>query len=119
MDDQSYRQQLDLLRYQVQEIEASSLNEEDALLDDRYTRSAHSVDILRSVQAGVEILSESENSILTQFGLLGRLLHEAARLDSIGLKEITEKFELLHELLVELQSLLAENAEKVEVDTND
>jgi DNA repair protein RecN (Recombination protein N) len=68
VDDQSYRQQLDLLRYQVQEIEASSLNEEDALLDDRYTRSAHSVDILRSVQAGVEILSESENSILTQFG---------------------------------------------------
>ncbi|HQC42430.1 MAG TPA: DNA repair protein RecN [Verrucomicrobiota bacterium] len=119
VDDQSYRRQLDLLRYQVQEIESSSLNEEDALLDDRYTRSAHSVDILRSVQAGIEILSESENSILTRLGLLGRHLHEATRLDSAGLKEITEKFELLHELLVELQSLLADYAENVEVDPYD
>jgi DNA repair protein RecN (Recombination protein N) len=119
VDDQSYRLQMDILSYQVKEIETSSLNEDDVLLDDRYTRAAHSVDILRSIQAGVEILSESENSILTQTGLLGRLLHEAARLDSSGLKEITEKFELLHELLAELQSLLADYAENVEVDPYD
>ena len=119
VDEQAYRQQLDILRYQVQEIESSSLNEEDSLLDDRYTRAAHSVDILRAMQAGMDVLSEDENSILTQSGLLGRFLHEAARLDSSGLKEITEKFELLYEQWTEMQSLLSDYIESLEVNPCD
>ncbi|MBR5691539.1 MAG: AAA family ATPase [Verrucomicrobia bacterium] len=86
VDEQVYRQQLDMLRYQVKEIESAGVDaENDSLLEDRYTRAAHSADILKLIQSGMELLSEEDNSILSQCGMLGKLLQDASRLDPKGL----------------------------------
>lgn len=117
VDERTYRQQLDMLRYQVKEIESAELNaEEDASLEENYTRAEHSVDILHAVQAGSGMLSEEENSILTQSNVLGRLLQEAIKLDPAGTQEIKDQLDALNSLLYELQRTLSDYGDKVEVD---
>ncbi|MBQ7590574.1 MAG: DNA repair protein RecN [Verrucomicrobia bacterium] len=117
VDEQVYRQQLDMLRYQVKEIESAGVDaENDSLLEDRYTRAAHAADILKLIQSGMELLSEEDNSILSQCGMLGKLLQDASRLDPKGLEPILEQQEILNSQLYELQSAVSGYVDKVDLD---
>jgi DNA repair protein RecN (Recombination protein N) len=82
-DEKTYMQQLDLLRFQVGEINAAKLRaDEEAGLERDYQRASNAAKLLQLSQAAVSLLSEDENAVLNQAGAVGRLLQEVRRLDA-------------------------------------
>ncbi len=116
VDERTYAQQLDLLRFQVNEIASAKLTAgEEAQLQSEYSRAANAarlIDLAQSVLAG---LSEEDNSLLNQAGALGRSLHELARLDP-GAQAISDLHGQMVENARELQRELSRYADGIEVD---
>ena len=116
VDEKTYAQQLDLLRFQVQEISAARLQpDEEQSVEEEFNRASNAARLLQLSQAALDGLSESENSLLTQSGVVGRLLSELQRVDA-GAGELLEYHGQATELLRELQTALSRYADKVEVD---
>ena len=116
VDEKTYAQQLDLLRFQVQEISAARLQpDEEQSVAEEFNRASNAARLLQLSQAALDGLSESENSLLTQSGVVGRLLSELQRVDA-GAGELLEYHGQATELLRELQTALSRYADKVEVD---
>ncbi|MFZ0827897.1 MAG: DNA repair protein RecN [Verrucomicrobiia bacterium] len=116
VDEKTYAQQLDLLRFQVQEITAARLNpDEEVELEQAHRRTSNAARLLQLSQAVLDLLAENDNSLLTQAGGLSRTLQELLRMDA-GAANLAE----LHSQAVgawrELQSELSRYAGKVEVD---
>lgn len=107
-DEQTYAQQVDLLRYQVHEIHSARLRpDEQETLDQDYERASNASRLLELCQQAQALLSENEPSLLGQMGAVGRLLLDLKRLDSSvsGLTDIQEQaLENLQELLNGLSS---------------
>ena len=83
MDEKTYAQQLDLLRFQVQEISAARLQpDEEKSVEAEFHRASNAAKLLQLSQAALDVLSESENSLLTQAGAIGRVLAELQRVDA-------------------------------------
>ena len=95
VDEKTYAQQLDLLRHQVEEITAARL--------------------LQLSQSALDALSESDSALLTQSGVVGRLLTELQRVDA-GAASLVELHAQATETLRELQSAVSHYADKVDVD---
>src|ERR1051326_1935163 len=73
IDEKSYAQQLDLLRFQVNEISSARLQpDEEAQVEQEHARAANAAKLLELTQAALNLLSENESSVLAQAGLLGR-----------------------------------------------
>ncbi len=116
VDEKTYAQQLDLLRFQVQEISAARLQpEEEQSVEEEFNRASNAARLLQLSQAALDALSENENSLLSQSGVLGRLLSELQRVDA-GAGELLEYHGQATETLRELQTALSRYADKVEVD---
>ena len=116
VDEKTYAQQLDLLRFQVQEISAARLQpEEEEAVAEEFNRASNAARLLQLSQAALDGLAESENSLLTQSGVVGRLLSELSRVDA-GASELLEYHSQATETLRELQTALSRYADKVEVD---
>ena len=116
VDEKTYAQQLDLLRFQVQEISAARLQpDEEQLVEAEFNRASNAARLLQLSQAALDALSENESSLLTQSGVLGRLLSELQRVDA-GASELLEYHGQATETLRELQTALSRYADKVEVD---
>ena len=116
VDEKTYAQQLDLLRFQVQEISAARLQpDEEQSVEEEFNRASNAARLLQLSQAALDGLSESENSLLTQSGVVGRLLSDLQRVDA-GAGELLEYHGQATELLRELQTALSRYADKVEVD---
>jgi DNA repair protein RecN (Recombination protein N) len=82
VDERTYAQQLDLLRFQVNEIRAARLQpDEGATLDAEYRRASNAARLLELAGGARELMSETDSGLLTQLGVLGRLLQELQRLD--------------------------------------
>jgi DNA repair protein RecN (Recombination protein N) len=117
VDEKTYAQQLDLLRFQVQEISAARLKEgEDAEVEAEFQRTSNATKLLQLSQAALDVLSESDSSLLTQSGAVGRVLAELQRVDEAGAKNLVELHAQASETLRELQSALSHYADKVDVD---
>ena len=116
VDEKTYAQQLDLLRFQVNEITTARLQAgEDAQVEQEYRRASNAARLLQLGQAALDALSENESSLLSQAGLLGRTLQELHRVDAsaAGLSVLHEQaVSTLHEL----QSELSHYADKLEID---
>jgi len=116
VDEKTYAQQLDLLRFQVKEISAARLQpDEEAQVQAEHSRASNAAKLLQLSQVALDLLSENESSLLTQAGIVGRTLNELHRVDPsasalIGLH--TQAVSALHEL----QSELSRYADKVDVD---
>ena len=83
VDEKTYAQQLELLRFQVTEIESARLQPDaEMLVTQEYQRASNSARLIQLSQAALEILSENENSVQTQAGAVGRTLQELVRMDS-------------------------------------
>ena len=83
VNEKTYAQQLDLLRFQVQEISAARLQpDEEQSVTEEFSRASNAAKLLQLSQAALEALSENENSLLTQAGAIGRTLQELQRVDS-------------------------------------
>jgi DNA repair protein RecN (Recombination protein N) len=116
VDEKTYAQQLDLLRFEVQEISGARLQlGEDESVEENFQRASNAAKLLQLSQAALDLLGENENSLLTQAGAIARTLQELQRVDSSAASLLG-----LHSQTVggwrELQSELSRYAEKVDVD---
>ncbi len=116
VDAKTYAQQLDLLRFQVQEITGARLQpEEEPTVEAEFIRASNAAKLLQLSQAALDALSESENSLLTQAGAIGRGLAELHRVDA-STANLVELHAQAGETLRDLQSALSHYADKVDVD---
>ena len=116
VDEKTYAQQLDLLRFQVQEISTARLQPgEDETVEHEFHRASNAAKLLQLSQAALDALSENENSLLTQSGVIGRVLAELQRVDA-GAANLTGLHAQAGEALRELQTELSRYADKVDVD---
>jgi len=116
VDEQTYARQLDLLRFQADEIAAARLHpEEEAQVEQDYRRASNAARLLQLSQTALDLLSENETCLLTQAGLLGRTLQELQRLDAAAAPLLA-----LHEQtaagLRDLQAELSRYAGKADID---
>jgi len=116
VDEKTYAQQLDLLRFQVNEINAARLQtDEEAKIEQEYQRASNAAKLLNASQTALGLLSENESSLLAQAGTLGRTIQELERLDSVA-----NSLRALHEQAVaafrDLQSDLLRYVDRVEID---
>jgi DNA repair protein RecN (Recombination protein N) len=116
VDEKTYAQQLDLLRFQVREIAEAQLQpDEAAQVEQEHQRASNAARLLELGQAALALLSEAEDSLLTRLGLLGRSLQELRRLDTS-----TAPLAAAHEQAVtglrELQNDLARYLDHIDLD---
>src|SRR5262249_17113022 len=73
VDEKTFAQQLDLLRFQFSEIKAAKLQaDEESSLQAEYQRASNAARLLQISQTVLGLLSEEETSVLNQAGALGR-----------------------------------------------
>jgi DNA repair protein RecN (Recombination protein N) len=116
VDEKTYAQQLELLRFQVQEINAASLSpqDEDGLEED-YRRATNAARLLQLSQTALGLLSENEMSLQAQAGILGRTLQELQRVDA-GAAQLLNLHQQTVSSLGELQETLSRYSEKIELE---
>jgi DNA repair protein RecN (Recombination protein N) len=116
VDEKTYAQQLDLLRFQVNEIAAARLQpDEEAFLQEEFHRVRSAARRLQLSQSALEALAEGEQSLLNQAGAVGRELQELSRVDS-GAAPLVELHSQAVGALRELQRELSRYAERIEAD---
>ena len=116
VDEKTYAQQLDLLRFQVREITGANLRpDEEKSGEEEFNRASNAAKLLQLSQTALDALSGSENSLLTQAGAIGRTLQELQRVDT-GAANLVELHSQAAGGLRELQAELSRYAEKVDVD---
>jgi DNA repair protein RecN (Recombination protein N) len=116
VDEKTYAQQLDLLRFQTGEISTAKLQpDEDKKVEEDFQRASNAAKLLQLSQTAMELLSENENSLLTQLGAISRELKELERLDA-GAAPIVLLHKQATATLRELQAELSRYAEKVDVE---
>ncbi len=115
VDEQAYARQLDLLRFQVREIEAARLTDDDEALEAEHHRAANAARLIELSRGALELLSEQDDAVLTRFGSLGRVLQDLQRLDP-GVDSLTSLHAQSLVLLQELQVALSRYGDSVDVD---
>jgi DNA repair protein RecN (Recombination protein N) len=116
IDEKTYAQQLDLLRFQANEIEAAKLqSNEEQEVEREYRRASNAAKLLQLSHTAIDMLSENESSLLSQAGIVGRTLQELQRVDASAASLLS-----LHEETVagfrELQAELSRYTGKLEVE---
>jgi DNA repair protein RecN (Recombination protein N) len=116
VDEKTYAQQLDLLRFQVQEIFSAKLQaDEENELQQEHVRASNAARLVELSQTALMQLSEDENSLMAQAGKLGRTMQELQRVDPSAGCLLS-----LHEQAVaglrDVQSDLSHYADRLEVD---
>jgi DNA repair protein RecN (Recombination protein N) len=115
VDEKTYAQQLDLLRFQVNEISAAKLQPgEEEQLTKEYQRASNAAKLWQLSQTALDLLSENESSLLTQAGTVGRTLQELHRVDP-GAEPIFNLHGQTVGSLRELQSELSRYVDKVDL----
>jgi DNA repair protein RecN (Recombination protein N) len=116
VDEKTYAQQLDLLRFQVAEIKAAAFQPEEELqVAQEHQRASNAARLLELSQAALNQLSDDEASLLQQAGCVGRLLQELQRVDGSA-APLAQLHEQATAALGELQSGLSRYADKVDLD---
>jgi DNA repair protein RecN (Recombination protein N) len=116
VDEKTYAQQLDLLRFQVSEISAARLQAgEDDGVEQEYQRASNAAKLLQLSQAALDLLAENDSALLTQAGVIGRTLQELQRIDP-GAANIVAQHEQAVGALRDLQSGLSHYVDKVDID---
>ncbi|MFM8357944.1 MAG: AAA family ATPase [Verrucomicrobiota bacterium] len=104
VDERTYAQQLDLLRFQVREIEDARLQPgEEARLESEHRRAANGARLLELAPGALAGLGEGDDAAVTRFGQVGRLVAELARLDPTAGRRPMELQTQAVELLGEVQ----------------
>jgi len=115
-DEQSYARQLDLLRYQTQEIESARLQPgEEESLSDEHRRLANAARLLELSQSAATALAHDDDSISQRLATVGRLLHDLVRIDP-GTEPLSSLHEQVVSLLRDLQHGLDRYTNNTELD---
>lgn len=116
VDEKTYAQQLDLLRFQVREItEARLLPGEDAQIEADHQRASNAARLMELTRTALGVLSDDDHAAQTQLGALGRLLQELQRLDPAA-GPLAETHSQATIMLQELQSALSHYADRLDLD---
>ena len=109
-------QEVELLRYQVQEIESASLrpDEEEPLLQ-RHKMAGNSTRLAELTGQALGLLSDADSAVLAQLGELRRVLRDIERTDH-GAAEVTAGFENAFVELEDLERGLRRYNERLEID---
>lgn len=115
VDEATYAQQLDLLRFQVREIHEAKLSpEEERQVEEEHRRASNAARLLELTQAALGMLDGDEGGLLSQAGALGRVVHDLERLDPTA--AFAGPQEQLMSVLQELQAGLSRYADRVDLD---
>lgn len=107
---------IDLWRHQLTEIRGAGIRlGERSELESQYSVAANGRRILELTGAGIALLSESENALLTQLGELARLLRELEKIDG-KTHEFVEDHERATVELEELERSLVSYQQRVDLD---
>ena len=116
VDEKTYAQQLDLLRFQAREIKDAKLQpEEEVELEQDYQRASNAAKLLELSQTALNLMSEDDNSLLSQASSLGRTLHELQRVDAAA-APISELHAQALNALSELQTELSRYTDRIDLD---
>lgn len=116
VDERTYAQQLDLLRFQAHEIAEARLREdEEEALAAEHGRASHAARLTELAQSVRTLLGEDEPSIISQLGQAGRSLGEMERLDGSA-AAMTTLHRTALEALQELQHAVGQYSDKLEID---
>jgi DNA repair protein RecN (Recombination protein N) len=116
VDERTYAQQLDLLRFQVSEITGANLQAgEEEQAEGDYRRASNAARLLQLGQTALGLVSENETALLTQIGIVGRTLQELQRVDAAAGRLLALQQQGVA-ALKELQGELSRYIDKVEVD---
>jgi DNA repair protein RecN (Recombination protein N) len=109
-------QRLSLLQYQVNEIKSANLQPgEDAQVENDYRAASNAQNIVEQARAVSDLLSDSENAVLTQLAQVERALAAWEKMDH----SISEAQGTNRAAIAQLQDLLAtvqQRAERVDLD---
>ena len=116
VDERTYAQQLDLLRFQATEVASARLRQgEEEELNHEYQRASNAARLLELSHTALDLLAENDSALLSQAGLIGRSLLELQRLDPT-----VAPLNSLHEQAVtdlqELRDGLSHYADRLELD---
>jgi len=107
---------LDLWRHQLIEIQGAGIRVgERSELESQYSIAANGRRILELTGAGIALLSESENALLTQLGELARFLRELEKIDGQTRKFVEDHERAIVEL-EELERSLVSYQQRVDLD---
>ena len=116
VDERTYAQQLDLLRFQANEIETANLQaDEEADLDQEFQRSSNAAKLIELSQSALNMLSEEDNALLTRAGELGKLIQSLNRIDA-RTSDLSASHEQATAALRELQAGLRHYEDSVDLD---
>jgi len=116
VDEQTYAQQLDLLRFQVGEITAARLRpDEQEEVEREYKRAANSARLIELSSSAVDLLAEAESSVLGQSAVVGRLLQDLQKLDPAA-APIQESFQQAVSALQDTVAELERYRDKINID---
>ena len=116
VDEKTYAQQLELLRFQTSEITAAGLQAgEEEQLNQDYQRASNSARLLQLGREALNALSENDDSVSTRAAAVGRALLELRRIDP-GAAEIVAQHEQAVSALGELQVALSRYVDKLDID---
>jgi len=116
VDEQTYQQRLDLLRFQVREINEANLNpDEDEELNAEHQRASNASELIETAQHAINLLDDDDDSLVARLGQLGQQINALHRLDE-GTGGLVELNGQVNSLLRDLHSELDAYAERVEVD---
>ncbi len=102
--------------FKCSEIQSAALRPgEDEEVEQQHQRATNSAKLLQLSQTALDLLSENENSMLAQGGVLGRTLQELQRVDP-GAATLLSQHEQVVSVLQDLQAALSRYMDKVDID---
>ncbi len=116
VDEKTYEQQMDLLRHQSREIREAQLKpDEEESVEADYRRASNGARLLQLAQTALDAAAENEASVLTQAGVVGRVLQELRRIDSTAEEFVTTHAQAVA-LWDDLRSSLSHYVDRLDLD---
>jgi DNA repair protein RecN (Recombination protein N) len=116
VDERTYAQQIDLLRFQSHEIESARLEPgEESSVEQDFQRASNAAKLIELSQGALNLLSDEEDALLTRAGELGKLLQSLERIDP-GSADLSASHRQATDALRELQTGLRRYADSVDLD---
>ena len=116
VDEDAYARELDLLRFQVSEIESAQLKAaEEAELEQAFQRATHSARLAELSAQARQLIDSGEPNVTDLSSALGRALQEMAGIDA-GAESLLAEQTAISGQLADLGAAVADYAERLSLD---
>lgn len=116
VDEQTYAQQLELLRHQVREIESAQLDPKaEEELEANYERTLNAAKLLELGQGALYALNEQDGSLWDISGSIGRAIDSISSLDGRG-SELHELHQQCTQSVADLEQALSNYVDGLDLD---